>query len=67
MLENTISYDCIKEIYNLKKDPLQKKNLVKKYRNTHFMDYYLTIFNKRHDELRRKWGDRFYEKMLSKI
>ena len=45
-LDSELSKENIVEVYNLERDPLQRKNLVKKYDFNEYERYYLAILER---------------------
>lgn len=61
LLEDKIEEKYLKSIYNIKKDPEQKKNLLKKLKSKKEILFYLKKLAKRHEELKENYNkDSFF-------
>lgn len=65
-LDQIILYENIVGIYNLKNDPLEKKNLRKKMQSDTRIKYLLNTVNERHAYLAQKFlGEKFLEFIIN--
>lgn len=67
-LTQDFSVDCIKDIYDIKNDPFERKNLLKSHHSLEEISKCAEVIANRHDTLRKRFaGDKFLEEQLKSL
>ena len=65
-LTQTFTMDCVKDIYDIRKDPSERKNLLKFQQNNSEVKKCCDIIRSRHEELQGKFsGEKFLNMQLN--
>lgn len=67
-LTQAFSVDCIKDIYDIRKDPSERKNLLKSHKNRKEVLQCIKAISDRHETLRNRFeGNKFLEEQLKAL